>query len=53
MSPSTAKLPYQPPQIRRVKLAQEEMAVAVCKTQTSRQGPTRGCFRSNCKAKGS
>lgn len=53
MSRPLQKLPYEPPQIRRVKLAQEEMAVAICKTQTSRTGPTTGCFRAHCKAKGS
>jgi hypothetical protein len=53
MSQPQQKLPYEPPQIRRVKLAQEEMAVKVCKTQTARTGPTTGCFRSNCKARGS
>jgi hypothetical protein len=53
MKETSHKLPYEPPAIRKVKLVQDEMAVAICKTQTSRTGPTTGCFRSNCKAKGS
>lgn len=44
---------YEPPEIRKVKLVRGELAVAVCKTQGSRTGPTTGCFRSNCKNKGS
>jgi hypothetical protein len=48
-----AKLPYEAPRIRKVKLVREEMAAAVCKTQTARTGPTRGCFRTNCKERGS
>jgi hypothetical protein len=47
------KVPYEPPRIRKVKLVREEMAAAICKTQTARTGPTRGCFRTNCKEKGS
>ena len=45
--------PYEPPEIRKVKLIRGEMAVASCKTRTSRTGPTTGCFRSNCKTAGS
>jgi hypothetical protein len=45
--------PYEPPEIRKVKLIRGEMAVASCKTRTSRTGPTTGCFRSNCKNAGS
>jgi hypothetical protein len=44
---------YESPQIRKVKLVKGELAVAVCKTTTSRTGPTTGCFRSNCKTAGS
>ena len=47
------RLPFEPPAIRKVKLVKEEMAAAICKTQTSMVGPTTGCFRANCKAKGS
>jgi hypothetical protein len=53
MKDAPRKLPYEPPSIRKVKLIQDEMAVAICKTQTSKVGPTTGCFRANCKAKGS
>jgi len=49
----TRREPYQPPAILRVKLVKGELAVAGCKTQTSRTGPTTGCFRSNCKNRGS
>lgn len=31
--PATAKLPYEPPRIRKVKLAADELAVAGCKSQ--------------------
>ena len=48
-----ARLPYESPVIRKVKLVKEELAVAICKTQAARTGPTTGCFRANCKAKGS
>jgi hypothetical protein len=44
---------YETPEIRKVKLARGELAVAACKTATARTGPTTGCFRSNCKNKGS
>jgi hypothetical protein len=44
---------YESPEIRKVKLVKGELAVAVCKTTTSRTGPTTGCFRSNCKTAGS
>lgn len=44
---------YERPVIRKVKLVRGEMAVASCKTRTSRTGPTTGCFRSNCKSAGS
>ena len=47
------KEPYETPAIRKVKLIRGEMAVASCKTRTSRTGPTTGCFRSNCKSVGS
>jgi hypothetical protein len=53
MREPTRKLPYEPPAIRKITLVRDEMAVTVCKTQTSRTGPTTGCFRSNCKTKGS
>jgi hypothetical protein len=49
----TRREPYQAPAILRVKLVKGELAVAGCKTQTSRTGPTTGCFRSNCKNRGS
>jgi len=44
---------YEPPEVRKVKLVKGELAVATCKTTTSRTGPTTGCFRSNCKNRGS
>ena len=47
------KLPYETPMVRKVKLVQEEMAAAICKSKTSKIGPTTGCFRSNCKTRGS
>ncbi|MFA5028419.1 MAG: hypothetical protein WC713_11145 [Candidatus Methylomirabilota bacterium] len=53
MTQPEKKLPYEAPAVRKVKLVQEEMAAAVCKTRTSTIGPTTGCFRSNCKARGS
>jgi len=53
MNRQEQKEPYETPQIRKVKLVRGELAVAVCKSQTSRTGPTTGCFRSNCKNKGS
>jgi hypothetical protein len=53
MKTEPRKLPYEPPAIRKVKLIPEEMAVAICKTRTSVVGPTTGCTRANCKAKGS
>lgn len=31
--PATARLPYEPPRIRKVKLAADELAVAGCKSQ--------------------
>ena len=51
--PKRIRETYEPPQIRKVKLVKGELAVAVCKTTTSRTGPTTGCFRSNCKTAGS
>lgn len=53
MQSEPRKLPYEPPAVRKVKLIPEEMAVAICKTQSSLIGPTTGCWRANCKAKGS
>jgi hypothetical protein len=53
MKSQQARAPYEPPAIRKVKLIQEEMAVAICKTQTTRIGPINGCFRTNCQTKGS
>jgi hypothetical protein len=53
MGKGKERLPYEPPAIQKVKIAKDELAVAICKSQTSRVGPTTGCFRSNCKAKGS
>jgi|WetSurMetagenome_2_1015567.scaffolds.fasta_scaffold645263_2 hypothetical protein len=53
MTEKKAKLPYEPPVIRKVKLVRDETAAAICKTRTSMIGPTTGCFRSNCKARGS
>jgi hypothetical protein len=53
MERRTRREPYEPPSILRVKLVKGELAVAGCKTQTSRTGPTTGCFRSNCKNRGS
>ena len=53
MKQAAKKLPYEPPRIHKVKLVREEMAAAICKTQASRTGPTVGCWRSNCKARGS
>jgi hypothetical protein len=46
--------PYQKPAIRRINIVPEEMAVAGCKTQTSKKGPTgNGCFNAMCKNVGS
>jgi hypothetical protein len=46
--------PYEPPDVARVKLAADELAVASCKTRTSITGPNPGgCFRSNCRNAGS
>jgi hypothetical protein len=53
MGQEKERLPYEPPSIRKVKLVKDELAVAICKTQASRTGPTTGCRRSNCKARGS
>jgi hypothetical protein len=50
---SRAREAYDPPETRKVKLVRGELAVAVCKTQTAVTGPTTGCFRSNCKNRGS
>jgi len=43
------KEPYEPPEILKVKLVRDELAVTACKTQTSATGPTTGCVRSNCR----
>jgi hypothetical protein len=48
-----SKEAYEPPEIRKVKLVRGELAVAVCKSSSSKTGPTTGCFRSNCKNVGS
>jgi len=53
MAQQQKKLSYEAPAIRKVRLIQEEMAAAICKTSTSRVGPTTGCWRSNCKTRGS
>lgn len=53
MASPRARLPYEPPALRKVQLVREELAVAICKTQTSTTGPTVGCWKANCKAKGS
>jgi len=53
MTQPEKKRPYEAPAVRKVKLVHEEMAAAVCKTSTSRIGPTTGCWRSNCKTRGS
>ena len=53
MERSSQRKPYESPEIRKVRLVRGELAVAACKTQTARTGPTTGCFRSNCKNVGS
>jgi hypothetical protein len=46
--------PYETPEIRRINVVPEEMAVAGCKTQTAKKGPFgNGCFFAMCKAVGS
>jgi len=47
------RLPYEPPQIHKVVLVRDELAVTGCKTQVSATGPTTGCFRSACRDIGS
>jgi hypothetical protein len=44
---------YEAPEVRRIKLAQGELAVASCKMRTSSMGPTTGCLRSACRTVGS
>ena len=36
---------YESPEIQRVKLVRDELAVASCKTPTSSGGPATGCLR--------
>jgi hypothetical protein len=36
---------YEPPEIQRVKLVRDELAVAACKTASSSGGPATGCLR--------
>jgi hypothetical protein len=46
------KEPYESPEIVKVKLVRDELAVTSCKTQTG-AGPTTGCLRGACRAVGS
>jgi len=52
MEQRPARLPYEPPEIQKIVLARDELAVTGCKTNSS-GGPTTGCFRSACKDLGS
>jgi hypothetical protein len=53
MQKRTAREPYERPKVVRVRIVSGEMAVHGCKTAQSRQGPTMGCQRSNCRSNGS
>ena len=49
--PLPERRPYEAPQVFRVRVAGDELAVAGCKTASSGSGPNPGgCFKSNCKA---
>lgn len=49
-----SRKPYEKPMIRRINVVPEEMAVAGCKTQTAKKGPSgNGCFFAMCKNVGS
>jgi hypothetical protein len=39
------KEPYEPPQVVKVKLVRDELAVTSCKTTVASAGPTTGCLR--------
>jgi hypothetical protein len=41
--PGPEKEPYQKPEVQRITLVAEEMAVAGCKTPSSHTGPYTGC----------
>jgi len=47
-----AKRPYEPPDVVRVKLVPDELAVIGCKTLTG-AGPASSCLRTMCKNVGS
>ena len=50
----TARLPYEKPQVLRLKLVPGEMAVTGCKTATSNTGPAfPGCRAGICQQRGS
>jgi hypothetical protein len=53
MHEGESKEPYERPEILRIRLVKDELAVTVCKTRTSSTGPAVGCFRSNCRTTGS
>jgi len=50
-----AREPYEPPEVVRVKLSREEMAVAGCKRNITAHGPVTTCLRTGgpCRLPGS
>ncbi len=53
-APSPSRRPYEPPQVFRIRVAGDELAVAGCKTSVAVTGPTSGCAKfGTCKVVGS
>lgn len=52
-APITPPRPYEPPQIFRVRIAGDELAVAGCKTASGAGPNPRSCLKSLCKNAGS
>jgi hypothetical protein len=53
-APNTSRRPYERPQVFRIRVAGDELAVAGCKTASSAGGPVNGCAKfGTCKVVGS
>jgi hypothetical protein len=56
MEPDKEREPYEPPEVVKVKLVRDELAVVGCKTRGAVTGPVVGCVRGlagGCRSAGS